>query len=467
MDVAVSEIPMLALRSLPALVALASSSGCGDAARGAVDGGEPVLSDALSMPLEPTLSLDSFSGAAACGTCHQTHYEEWRVSHHAHAMLDPVFRALVKLRQEEHDGRQDMFCLQCHSAIGTRGGDVAPGFEFKELRPITLEGVTCEACHKVAALVRPYNSGHALDPQGPMRGTIVDPAASLVHGSEYSPLHGRSEFCAGCHDIREVSGLALERPFEEWQESPAAAPPPAQMHCQHCHMPTYEGQAVAGGPVRTLHRHAWVGVGVPLAEDFVTEAAAARLRAEARALLAGAASVRIEADEAIPAGEPLDLRVVVRNEIAGHNFPTGSTFNRQVWVEVIVRDDKGRVVLEAGTLDADGELRGVEACLAGCAADGVLSLGSALVDATGRAVMLPWQATAHVSNAVPPLGEREFVLRLPQSATQSGPLQVDARVLFRAFAPGMLRALGLEALVERIEVMEVGRVDRVISAQAW
>ncbi|MBZ5712083.1 hypothetical protein K7C98_22800 [Nannocystis pusilla] len=414
--------------------------GCGDGSSGS-DG---LLSDELSMPRVPTVALDSFASAEDCGVCHQAHYAEWAASAHAYAMKDPVFRAFVAIRQENYAGEQDKFCLQCHSPIGTRGGDIVAGFEFADLQPITLEGVTCESCHKAASLARPFNSGHVLDPDGPMRGTIAAPLGGSFHESQFSPLHGGSAFCAGCHDLREASGLVLERPYAEWQESPAAA---VGVQCQDCHMPRYEGQAVAGGPTRTLHRHTWIGAGIPLLEGFVTKDEEAALRVEVKRLLAGAARVDIAAPAFVRAGDEVDLDITVKNNISAHNFPTGSTFNRQAWVEVVVRDGDGRVVFATGTLDARGEPRGSE----------LLQLGSVLVDARGRRVLLPWRATEHVSNAIEPLRERVFRLRVATASAGRGPLSVEARVLFRAFSPEALRALGLDEYAARLEVHEVSR----------
>ncbi|MDC0717519.1 multiheme c-type cytochrome [Nannocystis bainbridge] len=396
------------------------------------------------MPRTPTVGLDSFASADDCGLCHQGHYDEWATSAHAYAMKDPVFRAFVAIRQENYAGKQDKFCLQCHSPIGTRGGDIVAGFEFADLQPITLEGVTCESCHKVASLARPYNSGHVLDPDGPMRGTIAAPIPSSFHESQFSPLHGGSGFCAGCHDLREVSGLVLERPYAEWQQSPAAE---IGVQCQDCHMPRYEGQAVPGGPTRTLHRHTWIGAGIPLLEGFLTEDEEAVHRVEVERLLADAARVDIAAPSSVVTGDTLELGITVKNNISAHNFPTGSTFNRQAWVEVVVRDGDGRVVFATGTLDASGEPHGPEPLL----------LGSVLVDARGQRVLFPWRAAEHLSNAIEPLRERALRLSVATASAGRGPLSVEARVLFRAFSPAALRALGLDEYAARLEVHEVSR----------
>ena len=180
-------------------------------------------------------------------------------------MTDPLFRALSEIRQAEFDGKEDRFCQQCHSSIGTRSGDIAPGFSYDALDPITLEGVTCESCHKVSDAERVRNSGHVLDPDGPMRSTIADPVSNAYHASEHCELHGSSEFCGGCHDVVESDGLDLERPYQEWLESPAAED---GRTCQSCHMPTRTGQAAVDAPEREVHDHTWWTVDLPLSPDF-------------------------------------------------------------------------------------------------------------------------------------------------------------------------------------------------------
>lgn len=221
-------------------------------------------------------------------------------------------------------------------------------------------------------------------------------------------------------------------------------------------MPSYEGQAVVGGPTRTLHRHAWIGAGIPLLEGFVTAEEEASLRAEVKRLLAGSVRVDITAAAAsVRAGEVVDLLVTVENNISAHNFPTGSTFNRQAWIEVVVRDSADRIVFATGTLDASGEPRGSSG--AGSDAAELLQLGSLLVDERGEPVLFPWRATEHVSNALGPLGERVFRLRVPTTRAVRGPLSAEARVLFRAFSPTALRALGLDEYVAKLEIHEVSR----------
>ena len=315
---------------------------------------DPDAHDALSRPAEPTLDPTAFHTSRDCEVCHADHVAEWRTSMHAYAMIDPVFRALSQVRVADHGGRQAQFCTECHSAIGTRGGVCTDGFSFDALPPIVAEGVTCESCHKISAIDRTWNSGHQLDPAGPMRGPLADPAPTDAHASAGDPTFDSAELCGSCHDVREVSGLPLERPYEEWLESPAGE---QGRPCQSCHMPTRPGRAAIGGPEReAVHEHTFVGVDLPLTDDFMSTDAVDRLRDDVADLLASAATITLDADAVATPGGELYVTTTVDNLIDAHALPTGSTFNRQLWIELVVSDARGPVYV-SGDLDAGGDLR--------------------------------------------------------------------------------------------------------------
>ena len=417
--------------------------------------------DALSRPEAPTLDPAAFSGATACQACHPQHYAEWRTSRHAYAMRDEVFRRLVQIRQADFGGAQDQFCTQCHSAICARGGACVDNFTFDALPPVMLEGVTCEACHRVSGLERPYNSGHVLDPGGPMRGTISDPVASPFHATEHSPLHGTSEFCAGCHDVVELSGLNLERPFAEWLASPAAG---TEQTCQSCHMPTSERGAAEGGPVRTVHDHRFIGVDVP-AEGVADAAERALHEARVQALLSSTATLAVAAPPAVPAGAQLDLVLTVKNTNPAHNFPTGTTFMRQAWLAVTVTDAAGAVLYETGGLDSQGDLRDAFSTVDPYGDADLLKLSSGLVDDRGNPTVFPWRATEHASQTLAPLYARTYTLFVPTSTTTQGPLQVEAKVRFRTFPPFLLRVLGLEEEAARLPIHDVAEARAVVQVR--
>lgn len=419
--------------------------------------GGDVFHDALSMPEEPTLSPDSFESSQLCAACHPAHYEQWRQSMHAQAMIDPVYRAAVKLRQDAFDGAQDQFCLQCHSPIGTRGGEIVDGFRFEDLSQTTLEGVNCVTCHRSVRIERPFNSGHVLDANGPMRGPISDPVANLAHESQHSAHFESSTFCAACHDVTELNGLVLERPYGELKGSPLAG----QSNCQTCHMPEYEGVAALGGPRRTLHHHTFRGAGVPLEPGFLDETSMATIRARAKALLESSAEVvAVQMNSPIP-GRSMNLSVTVRNKNLAHNLPTGSTFNSQMWLEVIVTDARGRVLYQSGQTDENGDLMNHSSALAPDGDPDLVMFSSVLFDASGEQQVLTWLATEHVNNTIPPGESRTLRFRVPVPSDAVGPLRAQAQVNYRSYAPSLLRTLGLERLLDNLEVFPIASAEAV------
>jgi hypothetical protein len=431
--------------------------------------GDGVLVDDLSMPLEPTLSASDFNSAADCENCHPEHHEQWKTSGHAYAMVDPIFRGLTTVRQLHLEGTEDLFCTQCHSAIGSRGGDILPGYQFDALAPMTLEGITCESCHKVSEIARPYNSGHVLDGKGPIRGPIEDPEESTYHGPdglEYSPIFDSSEFCAGCHDLIETGGLPLERPYEEWITSPAAE---EGTSCQSCHMPTTtEPLSTEFSTERTLHDHSFIGVDVPLLDGFLSEDDKTRIRAGVIELLDQATTVSLQLPEEVQAGQQLDLVVTVRNDIEGHNFPTGSTFLRQAWLEVVATDQEGTELFSSGLLDANGDLRDHWSELDPYGDHDLVTFHSGLLDEFQAPTRFTHAAMELSSNAIAPLKSKTFTFFVPTAVDTEGPVDVTVKLRFRAIAPHVLRLLesalggGFDSYRDEVEIFDIDTVSGTI-----
>ena len=448
------------------LLALSGCDRCGGGADSAPDvvipdsGIPQEEEDSLSMPSEPTLDLANFTSAETCKECHPTHYDEWSSSNHAYAMHDPVFRALVAVRQEDLGGEEDLFCTQCHSAIGTRSGDIVPGFSFSDLLDITNEGITCESCHRISAIERTHNAGHVLDETGPIRGPIADPDPSSFHSElVYSPIFEDSSLCGSCHDVIESSGLPLERPYAEWLTSPAAE---NGQQCQDCHMPSSTGLASTEGTTeRTLHSHRFIGVDVPM-DGFVDEERAAELRVAIQELLSSAASVELQLPESVIAGEQLDVVVNVYNDIPAHNFPTGSTFIRQAWLEVIATDALGQQLYATGDLDDNGDLRDHWSELDPYGDDDLVSFSSRFIDSSGAPTLFSHRAAEHITSAIAPLYSRTYTLFVPTEAAAEGPISVTARLRFRSLPPHLLRKLDQERLLDELIIYDIDAASGLV-----
>jgi nitrate/TMAO reductase-like tetraheme cytochrome c subunit len=97
------------------------------------------------------------------------------------------------------------------------------------------------------------------------------------------------------------------------------------------------------------------------------------------------------------------FKVKVNNKTDGHNVPTGFTGERLVWLHVVVTDRDGKVVLESGDLDPNGDVRDRESSFVH---NGELPLDRQLFDVRSRFV---------VSNLRG--GERETIIPVPYPVT--------------------------------------------------
>lgn len=297
----------------------------------------------------------SFDSPDQCQGCHPEHYEQWSMSPHAYAAQDPVFLAMVELGQRRTKGELGEFCVQCHTPPGTLSGQTAVEFDeltqtyvqdLQALDPVAQAGVSCDVCHSIESIEHPFNAGINYATDGHKRGTIEDPQDAGAHGSEYSPLHKESELCSGCHGVINDQGALLDLTYDEWLGSSHAE---QGRTCQDCHMKPSTGAVALGGPEdRQLHDHHFVGVDVSLLppEQFPGYD---QMRELTRQLLQSAAQMEVQAQQRA-------LDVTVQN-LAGHALPTGSTADRQMWLQLEVTDEDGQVVFTSGTLDERDDIR--------------------------------------------------------------------------------------------------------------
>ncbi len=270
-----------------------------------LDGRPPVERPVREAGVEP--SDAGPLSAEACGSCHREIYEEWRVSVHAQAWVDPQFQAEIR----KSDNR--WLCLGCHTPllvqqdlwpVGLVDGDVerprlveAPRFD----PTLREEGITCAACHLRGGRIH----GPGLPDSTAPHEVVADPA-----------FRGAAP-CVGCHQAEErfedKSFVCTFQTGAEYAASPWASPE----GCPGCHMPVRTRPAAEGGPVRAVRAHWWKGAGIPKIPG------------------------RYPPEEANRPGLALDLaleeghvRVTATNAHAGHLLPTGDP-ERRVRIEVV------------------------------------------------------------------------------------------------------------------------------------
>lgn len=415
-----------------------------------------------SGPTPPSTSQDTLAvlaeilaDPAECGVCHPTHYREWQESMHAYAIDDPVFQALHRVGQERSGGQLDQFCLKCHTPAGSLLGETPPDFEVAQLSPLAAAGVSCDVCHSMDT--RALNRGLGVTEfrlDRVRRGPISDPVANPYHESEMDLAYAFSDICAPCHDLAAPDGsFLLETTNTEWDNSAFAA---MGVECQSCHMPTYSGRAAEGGPVRdNLHRHTFIGVDYPLI-PYPGRQATIDAVAE---LLRNSVTVTVVSPGSVRPGEALDIEVQIKNDRSGHNIPSGAIFERQMWIELVVRDTAtDSVVFATGLLDGNGDLRNQKSL---DVRDGRLPADTALVlyngiprDADGNELLFFWEA-AFIENRTIPAFRTDisrFTVPAPGTATA---LEASLRLRFRTFPPYLFRELDLEHLLPELLVMDM------------
>jgi hypothetical protein len=307
------------------------------------------------------------------------------------------------------EGLDGITCTTCHEAIGPvdvharaqrRGayegnatwtspftGEV---FSFRPEDATGLSGIS--------------NSGYALDPAS----FLAEGGAPHRLPSDAARAYARSsEACGACHDVRlfgtDVLGGAargehfkrLRNAYSEWRDwaRTQASQGRAAPTCQGCHMSLYPGVCAEGGDggagcARGTHFeahapgdfpralvapssvapaavavHTFASVDFPLTRDlpaaFVDDPGRDAfglplgLRARRDLLLAHALALSLGA----PAreGGRLLVPVQIENVGAGHRVPAGFSQEREIWVELTVRDAGGGTVYQVGHVERGDE----------------------------------------------------------------------------------------------------------------
>jgi hypothetical protein len=240
----------------------------------------------------------------------------------AHRALSPESRAYL---------RSSEFCGACHDVrlFGTDALGQARGEHFKRLRNAYSEwreyaqarerrgesAPTCQGCHASSY------------PGVCVAGDAAAGAAAARPALAPTPVTARRACPSGTH-------------FEA--RSPGE-------------LPSGYG-AAAGGAERGLHPHYFSGVELPLtpsfsavlARDSTLDAGGLPLGVDARRDLLLATSVRLSLGTVDRRGAVLEVPVTVENVGAGHRVPAGFSQERELWVELTVRDETGRVLYEVG-----------------------------------------------------------------------------------------------------------------------
>ena len=366
----------------------------------------PFGDNPFTPSLATTATAEAFepghlAGSERCGVagCHAEILAEWQPSTHRYAAMSPFFQGVQGAMAANNGPESTRYCAGCHDPISLFSGSKnlhsddlsAPGYE---------EGISCVVCHSIERTDVRGNANYVLAAQP--RYLFEDSASNLAawtsdflvrayprqHVASWSrDLYKTPEYSAACHkqfideEINNVGWVQLQNQYDNWQQSRwhVEGDPEASITCRECHMNLTESLDPAAGDERDYNRapddgkhrsHRFIGANqyLPTLLDLPGGDEQVRLVEEwlrgetvipeiADKWTTGpAVPLQIIAPEQAVPGEPVNLRVVVLNNKAGHDFPTGPLDIIQAWIEVDVQDDQGREVFRSGYLDEGGFL---------------------------------------------------------------------------------------------------------------
>lgn len=318
----------------------------------------------LVLELEPLPAADDAAWLPAtpetCGACHFDQRSEWDGSPMARAGRNTWVAdtydgngtpggagGFVYTRDSPaaaHTPASE--CAACHQPEAWVSAPFAALAAPDADNPEVAHGVSCDVCHKIAAVDETRTNFPGLHPDAvtlarPYPGDAiafgvlgdVDFAAPGRMRASYQPQL-TAAVCAACHqdkndpdgdgDFEEADGVVSEPTYQEWLASPYADP--ASEHyatCADCHMPA------TGAPVACDQLE---GAYTRPSGDVRSH----RIEGTTPAYLENAVSVELRAEQD---GEELAVEVDVVNDRTGHHVPTGVTIRNAILLVEASADD--------------------------------------------------------------------------------------------------------------------------------
>ncbi len=407
-----------------------------------------------------------FTEPETCAGCHQKQYDEWHGSLHSLAFVDPVYQGEYNKAVKAVGSGIARHCSSCHTPGATVTGEVkGPG--VSGLSAVAKAGVSCDMCHSVNSLHpcktpsrEPENGSLSLRPgEDGKNGAVLvkrgpdapkEGCGGGFHECKQTDFHQKADLCASCHQVYHYDKhYPLEATYLEWKHSSYAQ---KNIHCQDCHMVGHETFVKTADsmtkPQRSEYRHYFNGANYLL--YFLASEAAKKAgdKEQAKRLMNQydmavkrlQKAAELELSPLYRNGTLSELKVRVRNLRAGHNLPTSLTNVRQMWLEVIARDDKGNVVITNGSIGKDGSL---PPDVRKFSSDGMGSDMHFAID--------PWVVTSFSSHeTIPPKGYKDafFGINIPKGV---GNVTVEVKLKYRQAEQKVAEAL-LKAVPKDIDL---------------
>jgi nitrate/TMAO reductase-like tetraheme cytochrome c subunit len=262
--------------------------------------------------------LSSLS-AVQCGSCHQQHYQEWKLSTHANAWTDLQFQAELKKESSP------FMCINCHIPLqnqqeyiikGLINGDIYQ--PVKEKNPhfdkdLQQEGINCSSCH--------VRNNVVIGPTGTKKAP---------HKTVKDTKHLSEQLCISCHNAVAIITPTLACTFQtgdEWKAGPFYG----KKNCISCHMEETNREIVAGYGERKSRFHYFAGSGIPKRKGLETK------------MLNGLEFYSPKVKANYKQNEVFNYTLKLKNENAGHKVPTGDP-ERFFIIQFELKDAQGEVI---------------------------------------------------------------------------------------------------------------------------
>ena len=339
----------------------------------------------------------SLGGSQTCGSsgCHEEIFNEWQVSAHRYAAMDPAFRAVQKVMGEQNGPESTRYCGGCHDPISLFSG--TKNIFREDLTNLIgyQEGVSCIVCHRIKETDLKGNANYVItQPERYMFELHEGEAARFLRDfliRAYPRYHVESlqhrlfkspEFCAACHkqfideEINQVGWVQLQNQYDNWRKSRWNHPgdPSKTIECRECHMPLTDSQDPASGDELDYNRndsdgkhrnHRFLAANqfVPAILDLPGASEHIALtekwlqgkyeipEIEDKWRPGPAVPLELIVPEQVTPGQEVAIKTVITNNKVGHDFPTGPMDIIQAWVELVVKDQNGNEIFSSGHRD--------------------------------------------------------------------------------------------------------------------
>jgi len=339
----------------------------------------------------------ALSGSRGCGTsgCHEQIVAEWEPSAHRYAALDAGFQKIQSVMAAQNGPVSTRYCGGCHDPISLFSGTKNIGVDNLTALVGVQEGISCLSCHAIEQTDVKGNANYVMhEPpryvyelqQGAVAKRLSDFLIRAYPAQHVSSLSRRMfktpEFCAACHkqfidkEVNKVGWVQLQNQYDNWKNSRWNHPgePEKTLECRECHMPLIDSHDPAAGDAADFNRtpgdgkhrsHRFLGANqfIPMVHDLPHKDEHVALVGQwlkgdydipeiaGRWKKGPAVPIELEAPPEAVAGKTVPVRVHILNNKVGHDFPTSPLDIIQAWVEVVVKDDGGKVLFHSGTVD--------------------------------------------------------------------------------------------------------------------